>query len=109
MRLDQYLINWLDKYKKDNVRKNTYALHSQNIQNHILPYFKHILLKDIKPIMYQKFLNHLTAKGYSKRTVEIIHSTMYNAMNKAITLSKIEKTHVLGLLFQIKIQKNQIP
>lgn len=103
--LDQYLINWLNEYKKESVRKNTYKLHSQNIKNHILPYFKHILLKDIKPIMYQKFLNHLTAKGYSKRTVEIIHSTMHNAMDKAIILSKIEKNPCTGATISNKNAK----
>lgn len=41
-------------------------------------------------MMYQNFINHLTDKGYSKRTIEIIHGTMHNAMKKAVSLKKIE-------------------
>ncbi|WP_407675754.1 site-specific integrase [Peribacillus saganii] len=84
--LESFLTNWLLEYKKGSVRKNTYLVHERNIQNHIIPYFQNLLLKDLKPIMYQNFLNHLTDKGYSKRTVEIVHGTVYNAMNKAYWL-----------------------
>ncbi|OKL37055.1 hypothetical protein BLL40_05570 [Domibacillus mangrovi] len=68
--LSFYLNNWLVEYKKETVRKNTYELHERNVRNHILPYFKNISLVDVKPIMYQKFLNHLTNQDYSKRTVD---------------------------------------
>lgn len=98
-------MSWLNEYKKDSIRKNTYILHSQNIKNHILPYFKNLLLKDLKPMMYQKFLNHLTNQGYSKRTVEIIHGTMHNAMEKALVLSKLEKNPCSGATISKKNKK----
>ncbi|MCP3762084.1 site-specific integrase [Domibacillus sp. A3M-37] len=84
------------EYKKDSVRKNTYLVHERNIRNHLLPYFQSILLKDLKPIMYQKFLNHLSDKDYSKRTVEIAHGTMYNAMSKAVILGILQRNPCLG-------------
>ncbi len=37
--LQDFLMIWLDEYKKDTVRKNTFKLHSRNITNHIVPYF----------------------------------------------------------------------
>lgn len=46
--------------------------------------------------MYQKFLNQLFVKGYSKRSVELVHSTMHNAMSRAVTLGKIEKNPCIG-------------
>ncbi|KMZ40534.1 MULTISPECIES: tyrosine-type recombinase/integrase [Bacillales] len=55
------------------------------------------MLQDVKPIMYQKFLNQLTDKNYSKRSIEIVHTTMLNAMEKAVTLAKIEKNPCLGV------------
>ncbi|MEC2078379.1 hypothetical protein P9F21_20595 [Metabacillus fastidiosus] len=48
-----------------------------------------MLLKDVKPVLYQKFINHLANQGYSKRKIEIIHSTMYNSFEKVIILNKI--------------------
>lgn len=39
--------------------------------------------------LYQKFINHLVSQNYSKRTVEIIHGTVYGAMKKAKVQNKI--------------------
>lgn len=101
--LKSYLETWLNEYKKGTVAKNTFELHEQNIRNHIIPYFKNILLKDIKPVMYQKFINHLAEKGYSKRTVEIVHQTMFNSFEKAVTLEKVKKNPCAGV--EIKGEK----
>ena len=89
--LKNYLDTWLNEYKKGTIAKNTFELHEQNIKNHIKPYFKEMLLQDLKPVIYQKLINHLADQGYSKRTIEIIHQTMYNAFEKAIILQKVER------------------
>lgn len=95
--LKSYLYTWLEEYKKGEVAKNTYELHQQNIKKHIVPYFKSVLLKDLKPVMYQKFINHLAKEGYSRRTIEIIHGTMYNAFEKAIIIGKVTKNPCAGV------------
>ncbi|USK46310.1 tyrosine-type recombinase/integrase [Cytobacillus oceanisediminis] len=100
--LEQFLSDWLHEYKSGTIRKNTFELHERNIQKHIIPYFKKISLTEIKPIMYQKFLNHLSNQGYSKRTIEIIHSTLNNAMEKAVILGKIEKNPCKGVTIKGK-------
>jgi integrase len=94
--LKHFLNEWLIEYKKPLVRKNTFILHKRNIDKHIVPYFKDIKLTELKPLMYQKFLNHLKDQDYAKRTVEIIHGTIYSAMEKAVTLYKIEKNPCVG-------------
>ncbi|OPA74689.1 hypothetical protein BVG16_23310 [Paenibacillus selenitireducens] len=95
--LTEFLDSWLNEYKKGTVRKNTLQLHQNNIKTHILPFFKNITLRNIKPIMYQKFLNDITDRGYSKRSVELVHSTMHNAMEKAVTINKLEKNQCDGV------------
>lgn len=102
--LDHFLSDWLHEYKSGTIRKNTFELHERNIEKHIIPYFKKISLAEIKPVMYQKFLNHLSDQDYSKRTIEIIHTTMNNAMEKAVTIGKIEKNPCKGVT--IKGRKN---
>ncbi|MFP7169218.1 site-specific integrase [Terribacillus halophilus] len=90
--LSEYLRIWITEYKKDNVRKNTYILHERNIEKHIIPYFQLINLKEVTALRYQKFINHLKAKGYSTRTIEIIHQTMYSATQTAVKpLKKISE------------------
>ena len=115
--LAEYLDVWLIEYKTGTVRKNTIKIHQNNIKTHIKPYFKSILLRDVKPIMYQKFLNFLIDEGLSKRTVEIVHSTMHNAYEKAVTIGKIDKNPCDGASIkgakrkaEIKfIESDQIP
>ncbi|KIL73684.1 tyrosine-type recombinase/integrase [Bacillus badius] len=89
-KLAEFLDYWLKEYKSGKVAKNTYRIHERNIKNHIVPYFQNIKLSDVSYGLYQKFINHLIKQGYSKRTVEIIHGTMYSAMKKARRLKKIQ-------------------
>lgn len=96
--LSEYLIEWLETYKKGKVGQSTYILHKSNINKHIIPYFQNIKLADINKIEYQKFINHLINKGYSKRTVKIIHSTMSNSIKRAIDLEMIYKDFTNGIL-----------
>lgn len=91
---------WVDEYKRGTVRKNTIELHEYNIKKHIKPYFKDILLKDVKPIMYQNFINSIFEKEYSRRTVELVHSTMHNCLQKACLLGKLEKNPCVGVEFK---------
>lgn len=106
--LKTFLELWLNEYKKGTIRKNTYLIHKRNIENHILPYFKNIMLTGLKPIMYQKFLNHLSEQGYSKRTIEIIHGTMYSSYEKAITLKKVEGNPCEGVTIRGTEKKEEI-
>lgn len=96
MTLSAYLDAWLTGYKAGTVRKNTLEAHRYNINSHIKPYFKSIMLRGVKPIMYQAFLNQLGENGYSRRTVEMVHSTMVNAMKKAITLGMLDRNPCTG-------------
>jgi len=90
--LKSFLETWLNEYKKGTIAKNTFELHKQNIKNHIIPYFNSILLKDIKPVLYQKFINHLAEKGYSRRTIEI------KGEKKEKNIRFIESEHISDFL-----------
>jgi len=87
--LAEFLEFWLREYKEGKIAKNTYRIHERNIKNHIVPYFQNIQLDDLSYKLYQKFINHLIENNYSKRTVEIVHGTMYGAIQKAKILRKI--------------------
>lgn len=94
--LKEYLSYWLNDYLKGTIRDNTFDQKEQNIRLHILPYFKDIQLADIKPILYQKFINFLADKGLSKRTVEINHWIMHAAYERAIIEKKVKDNPCKG-------------
>lgn len=106
--LKTYLNFWLKEHKEGTIRQNTYNLHEANIKNHILPYFKDINISELKPMMYQKFISHLTEQGYSRRTCEIVHTTMYNAMKKAKTLYNMQINPCEGVTIKGEKRKDEI-
>ncbi|MGG4155725.1 tyrosine-type recombinase/integrase [Peribacillus muralis] len=92
-----YLPDWLVTYKKNAVKENTFKLHERNVQKKLLPLIGHMKIKDLTPTHYQKIINKLADQEKSKRTVEIIHTTLYNAMNKAVSLEMISKNPCSGV------------
>ncbi|MGJ9381502.1 tyrosine-type recombinase/integrase [Salipaludibacillus sp. CF4.18] len=97
--LDFYLKDWLQTWKlPPKVRKNTYDLHKNNINNHIIPYYKKLKLVELTPKKHQNFLDSLSANNYSKRTIEIVHGTMYSAMDRATIENKIQRNPCVGII-----------
>lgn len=103
--ISDYLPSWLEEYKLGAVRKNTYMAHKRNIEKHLVPYFQKMKMRELKPVTYQKFLNTLVSKDYSRRTIQIIHGTMRSAMERARINRKIDFNPCDGA--EIKTQKKR--
>lgn len=103
----EFLREWLHRYKKPNIRKNTFLIHERSIEKHLIPHFRDINLIDLKPIMYQNFLMSLADRDYSRRTIEIIHGTFFSAMEKAVILKKIEFNPAVGATIPKPVKKKQ--
>ncbi|APQ59870.1 Tyrosine recombinase XerC [Paenibacillus polymyxa] len=100
MPLVDYIESWIINYKKGDVRKNTLKQHMNNLKTHIKPYFKQLMIKDLKPDMYQKFLDACLEKNLSRRTVEIINSTVYSALELAVIQGKLERNPCIGSIIK---------
>lgn len=83
MTFNDYMYEWLELYKKDNVSPRTYKIYEKNIRLYILPVFGYMKLKDLTRIKYQKFINDLLKK-LSKKTVETINVTVHHALDTAV-------------------------
>lgn len=103
--LVEYLLNWVEKYKRGVKRKNTVKSHLNSINNHIGPHFKKLMLREVKPDMYQTFLDKCVEKGMSRRSIEIINSTMYGGMEHAVIQGKLKSNPCKGSI--IKAVKNK--
>lgn len=106
--LVEFIRTWIDHYKKGVSRKNTIIQHENNLENHIKPYFKKLMMKDLRPGMYQEFLDHCSKKGLSKRTVEIINSTVFGAMEKAVVQGKLERNPCKGTIIKGPEKKREL-
>lgn len=88
--LKDYIHYWLDSHKKGNIRESTYDNKEQQIRLHILPYFQNVKLADVKPMMYQNFIDEMAAKDYSRSTIENSHWILHAVFDRAIIEKKIK-------------------
>ncbi|MNO32474.1 Transposase [compost metagenome] len=95
-----YFDEWLEVYKKPNVKPITYSVQERNVRLNILPQWGNYRLKDITRSEYQKWINGLRVK-YSEGTVRRIHSIFSSAMNDAV--------HEFQILRDNPIQRIKIP
>lgn len=78
------LDEWLTKYVDVNLRPKTRASYRSVIEIHIKPALGHYRLAALQPAMLQDFANSLKTKGYSRRHVVNVLSTLKNALGYAV-------------------------
>lgn len=88
-----YMDEWFDKYVRVNLRPKTQDTYKRIIDNHIKPNLGHYKLNSLHPGKIQEFLNDLKERGYSRRHVINIHSTLSNALKYAIYPLQYIKTN----------------
>ncbi|MEN3134116.1 tyrosine-type recombinase/integrase [Bacillus albus] len=101
---NDYMYEWLETYKKDNVSSGTYKIYEKNIRLYILPVFGDMKLRDLTRIRYQKFINDILKK-LSKKTVKVINATMHNALEVAVNELEILNKNPT---YKIQIKDQQV-
>ncbi|WP_419877755.1 tyrosine-type recombinase/integrase [Brevibacillus centrosporus] len=99
-KVDKYFEEWLEIYKKPNVKPITFSVQERNVRLNILPRWGNYRLKDLTRNEYQKWINGLRGH-YSEGTVRRIHSIFSTAMNDAV--------HEFQIMRENPIQKIKIP
>ncbi|MED4461806.1 site-specific integrase [Metabacillus fastidiosus] len=102
--LANYLRTWLEEYVDGKLRKNTIRTYRYVVESHAIPYFGNIDLKDLKPLMYQKFINDKLEAGLSTETAKRIHNTINQAYKRAVINNYIEKNPCEG----VKIVRREV-
>lgn len=95
-----YIEEWLEVYKRPNVKPITYSLQERNVRLNILPRWSNYRLNEITRNEYQKWINELRNR-YSEGTVRRIHSIFSTAMHDAV--------HEFRILRENPIQKIKVP
>jgi len=98
--VENFFIDWLEVYKKPNVKPITYSVQERNVRLNIFPRWGKYKLKDITRTEYQKWINELR-EHYSEGTVRRIHSIFSSAINDAV--------HEFHIIRENPIQKIKIP
>ena len=102
-----YMLEWLEGYRY-NVRQSTFDGYTNNVENHIVPFFKEmgITLYELRPQHIKKYYTYLMASGLSANSVKRHHANIHKALQDAyiqdripinpadkVTLPRVEKFH----------------
>lgn len=89
--VSEWLDTWLETYKKNSVRANTYEDYQRIVEGHLKPEIGKIMLKDLRAEQIQKMLNKKYESGnlnnsnaLSPRRIECIYVTIHSALDQAV-------------------------
>lgn len=88
VRFDDYARAWLKAYKEPKLRPNSYATLKANFENHVLPFFTGVLIRDIKPLHIQMFLSSISGLSQSlqKKCWHILGAILRTATENGIIM-----------------------
>lgn len=81
---EEFSLSWLEHYIKGKVKTSTYRTYKHAITKHGILNFGNYKLCDIKPMMYQKFIDSLMEKGLALNSAKRIHSAINQCMKRAV-------------------------
>ncbi len=81
---NDYLDSWYDNYVLINCKFGTADYYGRIINLHLKPYFKEMKLKQITPVILQKFLNYKMVNGYSKNSVSNFYGVLSGSLKYAV-------------------------
>lgn len=81
---NDYLDIWYDNYVLINCKFGTADYYGRIINLHLKPYFKEMKLKQITPVILQKFLNYKMVNGYSKNSVSNFYGVLSGSLKYAV-------------------------
>ena len=73
-------------YKKIKLKPQSYRKIENNFINHILPYFKNYLVKDIDSKIYLRWMNKINNENYSFKFKTSLHFCINNILNYAMKI-----------------------
>lgn len=79
-----WLLNWMENYKKNEIRINTWENYMQIVRTHIYPELGHISLRDLQTDHIQRLYNNMADNGLSSATIRRAHHIINGCLNQAI-------------------------
>lgn len=92
----KYLQDWLVT-KKNHIRPNTFKQYEQVVKQHIDPAIGSIRLRDLTPMLLQKFYNYKLEIGTSENTVALIHRVLRCALRQAYMMGLVVRNPLISI------------
>lgn len=82
--LRSYLEQWLETSVRHSVKQSTYESYEYVVRRHLVPAFGSKMLKNLSPAQVQDLYRQKLDCGLSRRTVQLIHTTLHKALKQAM-------------------------
>ncbi len=79
-----YLERWLEDSVKDSVKQSTYESYEYVVRRHLVPAFASKRIRNLSPAQVQNLYRQKLDSGLSRRTVQLIHTTLHKALKQAM-------------------------
>ncbi len=80
----EWILFWMDNYKKIELRLSTWENYMRSIKNHIYPALGHIPLRDLKTDDIQNLYNRMIKEGRAPATVRRNHQIINSCLKQAV-------------------------
>jgi integrase len=80
----EWLVEWLNDYKKSKLQPSTWASYEIQVRCHIVPEIGQIKLQELRPDHIQRVYNKKLKEGLSPRSVRYIHQVLHGALKQAM-------------------------
>jgi integrase len=91
MKVEEYLLEWLEAYQKPEVGKMTFYENSSKIAAHVFPLIGQKKMNVLSAMDCQKVINRLAIEQDKKRTAVMTYNLMKKAFRKAVELGYLVK------------------
>lgn len=104
---EEYLNYWYEEYVTINCKYGTCISYKKILDNHIIPYFKDIRLKQINPAILQKFLNYKRINGFSKNSLSNFYGVLSGSLKYAVYPCNYIKENPMTYVSMPKYDENK--
>jgi integrase len=89
--IGEFLESYMETVGKNKLRPRTQEMYLSLIRCHIVPSLGKVKLTELRPDHLQNFYSIKLKSGLSKRTVQLLHSTLRRVLNQAVTWEMISR------------------
>lgn len=97
VKLDSWLASWLNLYGT-NLAETTKAGYTEKIKNCISPQLGKLTLNSLNANAVQSWVNALSSKGSSLKTIRNAYNILNDTLKKAVVLGMIAKNPCVGIV-----------
>ncbi|MFC0188196.1 tyrosine-type recombinase/integrase [Fictibacillus aquaticus] len=83
--VNEFLGDYMSVHYRSSVRPGTLERAEHMLKNHITPAFGHAMMKNLKPLHFQRFYAEKSEAGLSPGTIKGMHTFLVTAMEMAVT------------------------